>query len=262
MRATECDAVLFDVDDVLTETAAVHEQAWEELFNEVIRVLAPDERAVAPYEIADYLRYLRRIDGQPRTEGIRAVLEARRVHLPIGSPADDERLLTVHGLANRENQTFLRLVREQALHRYSDLAHVLTWLTIHDIRTVVVSTLPNADIVLRAIELRDAVDVLVDGVATALLSLPRDPSPAPYLFAARQLHADPGRTIVVADATRAIASARGGGFWIVGVGRSVGCDVLVESGADRVVGSFRDVFADERQRSTPEPEVSVAEAAS
>ena len=49
-------AVLFDLDGVITPTAAIHERAWGELF------------ADRGYTRADYLDH---IDGKPRHDGVR-----------------------------------------------------------------------------------------------------------------------------------------------------------------------------------------------
>ena len=67
------DAVLFDLDGVLTETASIHAAAWREMFDHFLRQHAEDEEEVfVPFDIdSDYRAY---IDGKPRYDGVRSFL--------------------------------------------------------------------------------------------------------------------------------------------------------------------------------------------
>jgi len=67
------NAVLFDLDGVITPTAAIHERAWAELF----------ERW--DFTPSDYLKY---VDGKARYDGVQSFLTARGVDLPWGDPSD------------------------------------------------------------------------------------------------------------------------------------------------------------------------------
>src|SRR5690606_37062967 len=89
------DAVLFDLDGVLTPTAEVHMRAWSRLFTPYL-----EARGVEPYTDADYFAH---IDGRPRYEGVRAMLAARGITLPEGDPSDPPEAETVCGLGNRKN---------------------------------------------------------------------------------------------------------------------------------------------------------------
>jgi beta-phosphoglucomutase-like phosphatase (HAD superfamily) len=63
------DAVLFDLDGVLTKTANVHAAAWKQLFDGFLARRAEDTgEAFVPFDIdADYRRY---VDGKPRYDGV------------------------------------------------------------------------------------------------------------------------------------------------------------------------------------------------
>lgn len=243
MRSADCGAVLFDLDGVLTDTAAVHEQAWGAMFTEVFDHLDREGRAVPPYTIGDYFLY---IDGKPRSEGVKAILASRGLRLPQGDADDDPALMTVSGLGNRKNDMFLRRVADHGVRRHRGAEEILTWLDLQAIPKAVVSSSRNADEVLRAAGLRDRIDVLVDGVLAAQLGLPGKPAPATYLHAAEQLGVGPGHAMVVEDATSGARAGRDGGFWVVGVDRGVGRDELCASGAHVVVGELDEIFADER----------------
>ena len=71
-------ALLFDLDGVLTPTAEVHMRAWSRLFTPYL-----DHHGVAPYTEQDYFAY---VDGKPRYDGVRSLLQARGIDLPEGTP--------------------------------------------------------------------------------------------------------------------------------------------------------------------------------
>src|SRR5690554_587560 len=91
------DAVLFDLDGVLTRTAAVHAAAWKRLFDGLLERRA--ERTGEPFvpfdEVADYVEH---VDGKPRHDGVTAFLESRGIDLPDGEPDDPEDADTRYGL--------------------------------------------------------------------------------------------------------------------------------------------------------------------
>ncbi len=71
------DAVLFDLDGVLTKTATVHAAAWKQLFDGFLEQRAADTgEAFVAFDIdADYRRY---VDGKPRYDGVVAFLAVAR----------------------------------------------------------------------------------------------------------------------------------------------------------------------------------------
>jgi beta-phosphoglucomutase-like phosphatase (HAD superfamily) len=92
------EAVVFDTDGVLTDTASVHAAAWKRLFDEHLRLRAArDQEPFRPFEGADYLRH---VDGRPRYDGVAGFLGSRSIDLPWGDPADTPGHETVCGLAN------------------------------------------------------------------------------------------------------------------------------------------------------------------
>ena len=84
------DAVLFDLDGVLTRTATVHASAWKRLFDGFLEQRATKAgEPFVPFDIdADYPRY---VDGKPRYDGVAAFLESRGIELPLGTPEDGPR---------------------------------------------------------------------------------------------------------------------------------------------------------------------------
>ena len=72
MNTDDFDAVLFDLDGVLTPTAEVHMRAWQKMFSDYLVA-----RGIAePYTESDYFDY---IDGKPRYDGVRSFLASRDI---------------------------------------------------------------------------------------------------------------------------------------------------------------------------------------
>jgi beta-phosphoglucomutase family hydrolase len=228
MKVEDLQAVLFDLDGVLTDTASVHEQAWCRLFTEAL----PD--GSAPYTTADYFTH---IDGKPRNEGVRAVLESRG----LAAPAD-----YVDDLGNRKNAMFLAELDEHGAKVFPGAVALLNWLDHRATPKAVVSSSRNADAVLRAAGLRHLIDLVVDGNTALERGIAGKPAPDTYLYAAQCLGADPARAVVVEDATSGTRSGRAGGFHVVGVDRGAGRQALLDSGADDVVDELDEVFAEDR----------------
>ena len=74
------DAVLFDLDGVLTSTAKIHGKCWKTTFDDFLRRRAAERKEpFQPFDIdADYKRY---VDGKLRCEGVRSFLASRNIAL-------------------------------------------------------------------------------------------------------------------------------------------------------------------------------------
>ncbi|MGZ8244881.1 HAD family hydrolase, partial [Methylomagnum sp.] len=101
------DAVLFDLDGVLTRTASAHAAAWKRLFDAFLKehAAATGEPFVPFDSDADYRRY---VDGKPRYDGVSAFLESRRMALPYGTPEDGPDAHTVCALGNLKDRYFMQ----------------------------------------------------------------------------------------------------------------------------------------------------------
>src|SRR6516165_462494 len=95
------DAVLFDLDGVLTTTRAVHAAAWKLSFDEFLTGWdAHQGTKTARFdESADYANY---VDGKPRQDGVRDFLASRGIELAEGEPDSPPEEESVWGLGNRK----------------------------------------------------------------------------------------------------------------------------------------------------------------
>jgi beta-phosphoglucomutase-like phosphatase (HAD superfamily) len=91
------DAVLLDLNGVITDTASVHAACWKQMFDEYFRKRAMERgEAFRPFDIAtDYRLY---VDGKPRYDGVREFLAARGIRLPEGGDNDPPQAETVTAL--------------------------------------------------------------------------------------------------------------------------------------------------------------------
>ena len=236
------DAVLFDLDGVLTDTAKVHASCWKRMFDDFLRRRAAERReAFQPFNIeTDYKQY---VDGKLRYEGVRSFLESRGIHLPYGdsnAPANSE---TICGLGNRKNELVNEVLASDGVEVYDKSVVWVRQLHSVGIKTAVVSASRNCQTVLKAAGIEDLFDVRVDGEVAAKLALPGKPSPETFLTAARQLGVDPKRAVVVEDAIAGVQAGRAGGFGLViGVARKGDAAALKEHGADIVVADLGELL--------------------
>ena len=240
IRPQELDAVIFDVDGVVTDTASVHFAAWKETFDAYLRVRADrGAGAFEPFTEADYLAY---VDGKPRYDGVRSFLGSRGIDLPEGDPTDPAQRETIRGIGNRKNAAFVRWLDQHEVEPYPSTVRVLHELRDRGVRLGVISASRNAEAVLRSAGVLDLFDARVDGRVAEDLDLPGKPDPAVFLEAARRLDVATDRAAVVEDAQAGCEAGRRGGFaLVIGVDRGDQREELLAHGADVVVEDLEEV---------------------
>ena len=235
-------ACLFDLDGVLTPTAAVHARAWKEMFDTYLADRAGrHHEPFVPFDIGhDYNLY---VDGRPRNDGVRTFLTSRGITLPEGTPVDQPGLETVNGLANRKNELVLALLRQGAVEAYPGSVLLLRAVREHGLGTAVVSASRNCTAVVEGAGLTDLLDVQVDGIVAEQMGLRGKPAPDTFLAAARMLQVEPAAAAVFEDALAGVQAGRAGSFGlVVGVDRVGQATALREQGADLVVSDLSELL--------------------
>jgi beta-phosphoglucomutase family hydrolase len=241
LTADRFDAVLFDLDGVLTDTAAVHARAWKTMFDDFLRAWAERHgQPLEPFTIADdYKTY---VDGKPRYDGVRSFLQSRGIELPEGTSEDAPDVETVRGLGNRKNDLVNRLLDDEGVVRYEGSLRLVEQLREQGIKLAVVSSSKNCVTVLKAADIAHLFDAVVDGVVAAERGLPGKPAPDTFLAAATDLGATPARAVVVEDAISGVQAGHAGGFGLViGVDREGDAEALRSNGADLVVSDLEEL---------------------
>jgi beta-phosphoglucomutase family hydrolase len=225
------DAVLFDLDGVLTSTASLHARCWKQVFDEVLHQHAPDQPPFDEQE--DYEHY---VDGKPREDGVRDFLAARGIHPPEGTNDDPPGTFTVEGIGARKQALIERELAKGGVEAYPGSVRWVKHVRAQGIKTAVVSSSANAVDVLKACGILDLFETVVDGNVVEEKSLKGKPAPDEFLEAAQRLHAPVESSVVVEDALAGVASGKAGGFGLViGVARTNEPEDLRRSGANVVV---------------------------
>jgi beta-phosphoglucomutase family hydrolase len=235
------DAVLFDLDGVLTKTAILHASAWKRLFDAFLEHhAARTGEDFDPFDSdTDYRNY---VDGKPRYEGVASFLAAREIALPRGSDSDAPGEQSIHALGKLKDQYFEQQMQQRGVEVYDSTIRVVRELRAHDVKTAVVSSSRNCAAVLAAAGIAELFDTRVDGLDLERTNLKGKPAPDTFLAAAERLDASPARTVVVEDALSGVAAGRAGEFGLViGIDRAGRAHTLCEAGADVVVADFAQV---------------------
>lgn len=235
------DAVLFDLDGVLTATASVHASCWKRMFDAFL--LERSARSAEPFRpfdvIEDYGKY---VDGKPRFDGVTSFLLARGIELPYGTPDSTATEDTVCGLGNRKDALVDAVLETEGVDVYEGTINWLTKVRGMGVKTAVVSSSKNCRAVLEAAGIDHLFEARVDGELAERLNLPGKPAPDTYLRAAAELGVVAARSVVVEDAIAGVQAGRAGGFGLViGLARHADDEALRRNGAHLVVHDLSEV---------------------
>lgn len=228
------DALIFDLDGVLTDTAGLHFRAWTRLFEDDLG---------EPFTAEDYRRY---VDGKSRLDGVESFLGSRGTSIVRGREEDLEGSETSWGLGKLKDRYYHELLEREGLEPFPDAEILLRRARAAGLRMGMVSSSRNATDVLEAAGLAEYFDTSVDGRALQTVPLEGKPAPDLFLETARRLNVQPGRAAVFEDARSGVEAGRRGGFrYVVGVARDPSSgEALEHAGADIVVHRLDEVAFD------------------
>ncbi|WP_035104433.1 beta-phosphoglucomutase family hydrolase [Desulfohalovibrio reitneri] len=245
MFTTEVKGVVFDLDGVITDTAGVHADSWEKMFNDFLQDYA--ERNNVPFLPFDkYDDYQKYVDGKPRYAGVKSFLESRGIKLSYGTPEDSPDEETICGLGNRKNDIFQAILKEKGPEVFQTSVAFVESLRAEGLKVAVASSSKNARLVLELAGLDGLFDTVVGGIRSAELQLAGKPEPDIFVTAAKELGLWPGECMVVEDAISGVQAGRAGNFGLVlGVSRTTSPELLRRFGADKVVQDLSEIPLDE-----------------
>ena len=235
------DAVLLDLDGVITDTADLHAACWKQMFDEYLQKRATErDEAFRPFDLAtDYRLY---VDGKPRFDGVRDFLTSRGIHLPEGSPDDPPQAETVGGLGNRKNDLVNKAIQEIGVEPYEGSVKLIHQLRHRGFKIAVVTSSQNCEAVLTAARLNAFFDERVDGNLIHAQQLAGKPAPDTFLIAAKLLGVEPARAVVIEDAISGVQAGSSGNFGLViGIARKGNADELQHHGAHLVVTDLNEL---------------------
>ncbi len=225
------DAMLFDLDGVIADTAILHFAAWRKLARELGGDLPP--------ALEDELK------GLSRSDSLTRILD----HLGL-SPAREER----ERLMERKNAWYrASLSRIAATDALPGARRILAETRQAGIACVLVSQSRNAPEIIRRLELASAFRHIIDPASVAR----GKPAPDIFLAAAHALDVPPLRCIGIEDAPAGILAIRRAGMFAIGIGADdllagahMTCADLASLDLPLVFARWRTWL--ERQRSAPD----------
>ena len=235
-------ACLFDLDGVLTDTAALHAAAWRDMFDGFLRQRAARDRAafVAFDPVGDYDTY---VDGKPREDGVRCFLRSRGIYLARDDRGDAPAAETIRGLGERKNELVLGRMHRDGVRAYEGSVRYVQAVREAGLRRAVVSSSMNRCEVLAAAGIEELFEERIDGVVAEREHLAGKPAPDTFVAAGRALGVSPARCAVFEDALAGVEAGRGGGFaYVVGVDRAGQAEALRAHGADVVVADLSELL--------------------
>jgi beta-phosphoglucomutase len=187
---TPLQAVIFDLDGVLTDTAEFHYLAWQELAD---AEGLPFDRAAN-----DALR------GVSRADSLRLLLDGREVEGP-----DFQRMMAA------KNERYVELLADMSPDDLLPGAlELIEACRARSLKTAIGSSSKNAPMVLGALGIDDRFDAIADGTSVEVAK----PAPDLFLAAARMLDVRPEACVVIEDAAAGVDAALAAGMVAVGIG--------------------------------------------
>ena len=235
------DAVIFDLDGVITKTALVHSSAWKKMFDEYL--LEREKKHGEPFREFNHEKdYLPYVDGKPRYKGVESFLQSRGINIPFGEPEDEPRKETVCGLGNRKNEAFNEVLERDGVQVYETTVALIRELKEKGIRVGVASSSKNCKAVLERAGILDLFETRVDGVVSAELGLKGKPEPDIFTVAADNLGVTYDKSVVVEDAVSGVQAGSKGNFgFVLGIAREENEKELKLNGADIVVKDIGEI---------------------
>ena len=209
------EAVIFDMDGVLTETSKQHYLAW--------KLLAKD----LGFEITDKIN--EQVKGISRLASLDIVLNAGNM---VHKFTELEKLQ----LSDKKNLIYQSLIKEFTKENLS-IGALLLLKTLREnkVKIALASVSKNAQFLLEAMEIKDYFDAVVDPGEV----LNGKPAPDIFLMAAQKLGIEPRNCIGIEDAFAGVEAIKSAGMKPIGIGNK-----KVLYNCDRVFDNLTEVNMD------------------
>ncbi|MBM7558250.1 beta-phosphoglucomutase family hydrolase [Marinitoga litoralis] len=206
------EAVIFDMDGVITDTVPLHFKAWKKMFEKYGYYF-------------DFKIYKEKVDGKPRMKGISSV----------AINADEEILTT---MSEEKQNYFLEYVEKNPPEIFTDTWNFIKELKNNKIKIAVASSSKNTKKILDSLGIYNIFDTVVTGYDF----VNGKPNPEIFLIAANRLNVSPENCIVIEDAIEGINAGINAKMFTIGVARHNNYNEL--SHANLVVKSLNEINLD------------------
>lgn len=186
------EAVIFDLDGVITDTAEYHYQAWKALADEL--------------EISFDKEFNEGLKGIGRMESLEMILAHGQKEL------SDEEKERYAAKKNEHYQTFIEEITPNDL--LPGVREFMEEIKADGIKTGLASASKNAQPVIERLEVTDLLDTVVNAAEVKK----GKPDPEVFLKAAEQLGVNPEKCVGVEDAQAGVTAIKAANMFAVGVG--------------------------------------------
>jgi beta-phosphoglucomutase len=185
-------AVIFDLDGVIVDTAHYHFIAWKRLAKELGIDFNEKENE--------------QLKGVSRMRSLEIILELGNLRL---SQQEMERL------ADKKNKWFVDYINAMKPDEiFPGVKELIQSIRFNGIKVALASSSKNADTVLNLLNIKDLFDAIVDGKMITHTK----PDPEIFLLAAKKLNISPSKCLVFEDAEAGVEAAIAAGMKCIGVG--------------------------------------------
>jgi len=200
------EAVIFDLDGVITDSAEFHYRAWKNLAD---RLGIHFDREINE-----------RLKGVPRMDSLNIILEKDSIP---NRYSDEEK----EALAKEKNDEYVTLIKtitpSDLLPGISDLLHDLKN---RKIKTAIASASKNAPMIVDRLQVGNLFDFVADAGAIEN----QKPAPDVFLVSAKNISVSPENCVGVEDAAAGIIAIKAAGMVAIGIGEA---EIL--KGADMIL---------------------------
>jgi len=185
-------AIIFDLDGVIVDTAHYHFIAWQRLARELGVNFTEHENE--------------QLKGVSRMQSLEIILSLGKIRLSEKEKED---------LADKKNQWFVEYIQAMKPDEiFPGVKELLKTIRNNGMKVALASSSKNADTVLTLLNIKDYFDTIVDGT----MITHSKPDPEIFLLAAKRLGMKPSECVVFEDAEAGVAAAVAAGMKCVGVG--------------------------------------------
>jgi HAD superfamily hydrolase (TIGR01509 family) len=228
------DACLFDLDGVLTDSGALHSDAWAHVFDDfLLRRSEETGWHFKPFaREADYDAF---IGGRPRLEGVHSFLASRGIRLAEGLPNDPPDAETAHGLANHKRDLLAVGLRRRGATARPTARRYLQAARYAGLKLAVLSASTSTWTMLDQATLATLIDVRIDADTIRREHLRSRPAPDLLIAACEHLGVLPAQAVTFTQNPAGVAAGHAAGIPVIGVAEGTEADILSGFGAERVI---------------------------
>jgi len=221
MEKNKLEAVIFDLDGVITDSAEFHYQAWKSLAD---RLGIYFDRQINE-----------RLKGVPRMDSLEIILE--KDSIPDRYSEEEK-----EALAKEKNDDYVKLIKTiTPKDMLPGIPKLLNDLKKRGIRTAIASASKNAQMIVERLEAGH----LFNFIANAGAIKNQKPAPDVFLVSAENLSVSPSNCVGVEDAAAGVIAIKAADMVAIGIGDKdilKGADLILEKTADLTFERIQEAY--------------------